>query len=124
MSHVRAGNRDGRALIAPSRAGNIGIMLMDAEATRDLDIEPRVEAIGRALVAAMPTARKTPRAAVERRVMAAMVDDPALRAAVFRFVDVRPACTAPADLARHLGELLAEADDSPLAQRGAALAGG
>ncbi|WP_272474305.1 proline dehydrogenase family protein [Baekduia alba] len=99
-------------------------MLMDAEATRDLDIESSVTTIGRALVAAMPTARKTPRAAVERRVMAAMVDDPELRAAVFRFVDVRPACTDPSDLARHLGELLAEADDSPLAQRGAALAGG
>jgi len=28
-----------------------------------------------------------------------MVDDPELRAAVFRFVDVRPACTDPDDLA-------------------------
>ena len=56
--------------------------------------------------------------------MAAMVADPALRAAVFRFVDVRPACDGPDDVARHLGELLAEADESPLARRGAALAGG
>jgi proline dehydrogenase len=99
-------------------------MLMDAEATRDLEIEPAVAAIGRELVAAMPTARRTPRAAVERRVMGAMVADPELRAAVFRFVDVRPACTDADELARHLGELLAEADDSPLARRGAALAGG
>jgi proline dehydrogenase len=88
-------------------------------------IEPRVAEIGRALVAAMPTARRMPRAAVERRVMAAMVDDPELRAAVFRFVDVRPACDSPADLARHLGELLAEASaSSPLAARGASLATG
>jgi proline dehydrogenase len=100
-------------------------MLMDVEATSDQEIEPRVSSIGRALVEAMPTARRTPRAAVERRVMAAMVDDPELRAAVFRFVDVRPACTDPDDLARHLGELLDEAGDaSPLAHRGAALAGG
>src|SRR3954471_12795867 len=124
MSHVDSAKRDGHTLLAGARAGNIEIMLMDAEATRDLDIEPRVTTIGRALVAAMPTARKTPRAAVERRVMAAMVDDPELRAAVFRFVDVRPACTDPRELARHLGELLAEADGSPLARRGAALAGG
>src|SRR3954471_11236749 len=125
MSHVDSAKRDGHTLLAGARAGNIEIMLMDAEATRDLDIEPRVTTIGRALVAAMPTARKTPRAAVERRVMAAMVDDPELRAAVFRFVDVRPACDTPEDLARHLGELLAEAADaSPLAARGAALAGG
>lgn len=88
-------------------------------------IEPRVAEIGRALVAAMPTARRTPRAAVERRVMAAMVDDPELRAAVFRFVDVRPACDSPDDLARHLGELLSEASaTSPLAARGASLATG
>src|SRR3954452_10582400 len=99
-------------------------MLMDAEASRGLDLETGVATIGRDLVAAMPTARHTPRAAVERRVMGAMVADPQLRAAVFRFVDVRPACADPRDLARHLGELLAEAGGSPLARRGAALAGG
>jgi proline dehydrogenase len=122
MSHVRARNRDGRALLGAARAGNIATMLMDADATRGL--EPAVATIGRELVAAMPTARHTPRAAVERRIMGAMVADPELRAAVFRFVDVRPACADPAELARHLGELLAEADGSPLARRGAALAGG
>jgi RHH-type proline utilization regulon transcriptional repressor/proline dehydrogenase/delta 1-pyrroline-5-carboxylate dehydrogenase len=95
-------------------------MLMDAETTHDL--EPAIKAIGAQLVAGMPSARRTPRAAVERRIMGAMVADPELRAAVFRFVDVRPACADPGDLARHLGELLAEAD-SPLARRGAALAG-
>jgi RHH-type proline utilization regulon transcriptional repressor/proline dehydrogenase/delta 1-pyrroline-5-carboxylate dehydrogenase len=97
-------------------------MLMDAETTQDL--EPAVQAIGAQLVAAMPGERHTPRAAVERRVMGAMVADPELRAAVFRFVDVRPACADPADVARHLGELLAEAQESSLARRGAALAGG
>jgi RHH-type proline utilization regulon transcriptional repressor/proline dehydrogenase/delta 1-pyrroline-5-carboxylate dehydrogenase len=97
-------------------------MLMDAETTHDL--EPAIKTIGARLVDAMPGARHTPRAAVERRVMGAMIDDPALRAAVFRFVDVRPACADPADVARHLGELLAQADDSRLARRGAALAGG
>jgi RHH-type proline utilization regulon transcriptional repressor/proline dehydrogenase/delta 1-pyrroline-5-carboxylate dehydrogenase len=97
-------------------------MLMTAEPTQEL--EAAVAAVGARLVAAMPGGRHTPRAAVERRVMAAMVADPALRAAVFRFVDVRPACDGADDVARHLGELLAEADGSPLARRGAALAGG
>jgi len=122
LSQRRVRNRNGRALLRPARAGNIATMLMDAEATQGL--EPAIAAIGRELVAAMPAARHTPRAAIERRIMGAMVDDPELRAAVFRFVDVRPACTGPGDLARHLGELLGEAEDSPLAQRGAALAGG
>ena len=85
-------------------------MLMDAEATHGL--EPAIAAIGRELVAAMPAARHTPRAALERRIMGAMVDDAELRAALFRFVDVRPACATPQDLTRHLHELLAEAEES------------
>ena len=38
-----------------------------------------------------------------------LVRDPALRAALFRFVDVRPACATPADVTRHLHELLEDA---------------
>ena len=45
------------------------------------------------------------------------MSDPALRAALFRFVDVRPACATPQDVTRHLHELLAEAEDSRLAGR-------
>lgn len=55
--------------------------------------------------------------------MRRLVDDPELRAALFRFVDVRPACAGPADLVRHLEELLADAPDSPTARRGARLVG-
>ena len=44
------------------------------------------------------------------------MSDPALRAALFRFVDVRPACATPADVTRHLHELLADAEDSRLAR--------
>jgi RHH-type proline utilization regulon transcriptional repressor/proline dehydrogenase/delta 1-pyrroline-5-carboxylate dehydrogenase len=87
-------------------------MLMDVEPTQDL--EPAVATIGARLAHAMPTARHTPRAAVERRIMGAMAADPELRAA----------CHDADELARHLGELLAEAEDSPMARRGAALAGG
>ena len=41
------------------------------------------------------------------------MSDPALRAALFRFVDVRPACATPADVTRHLHELLDEAQRLP-----------
>ncbi len=49
--------------------------------------------------------------------MRRLVNDPELRAALFRFVDVRPACTSNEDVARHLKELLADAAGSPTAQR-------
>jgi RHH-type proline utilization regulon transcriptional repressor/proline dehydrogenase/delta 1-pyrroline-5-carboxylate dehydrogenase len=52
-----------------------------------------------------------------------LMSDPALRAALFRFVDVRPACTTPADVTRHLNELLAEAEGSKPARRAHALTG-
>jgi RHH-type proline utilization regulon transcriptional repressor/proline dehydrogenase/delta 1-pyrroline-5-carboxylate dehydrogenase len=52
------------------------------------------------------------------------MDDPDLRAAVFRFVDVRPACADAPALARHLAELLADTEASALGQRGARLAAG
>jgi proline dehydrogenase len=122
LSQRRGCDRDERALLELARAGNIATMLMDAEMRGDL--EPAIAAIGRELVAAMPAERHTPRAALERRIMGAMVDDAELRAAVFRFVDVRPACADPDDLARHLSELRSESEDPPLARRGAALADG
>lgn len=56
--------------------------------------------------------------------MAAMMRDESLRAAIFRFVDVRPACRTQDDLARHLAELLEDAGRSPLGRRVAALAEG
>ncbi len=41
--------------------------------------------------------------------MQTMIGDPRLRAALFRFVDVRPACRDRGELVRHLNEYLAEA---------------
>jgi proline dehydrogenase len=80
-----------------------------------------IEAVGAQLLSALPQARHTPRAALERRMMSTLVADPALRAAIFRFVDVRPACADAAELTEHLAELLAQADGSAIAQRGAGL---
>ncbi|MEV4418692.1 proline dehydrogenase family protein [Patulibacter sp. NPDC049589] len=78
---------------------------------------------GERIAAALPRRSHAPKAIVERRVMGAMMDDEELRAAVFRFVDVRPACRTRADLADHLAELLDAAQGSRLAGLGAGLAG-
>jgi RHH-type proline utilization regulon transcriptional repressor/proline dehydrogenase/delta 1-pyrroline-5-carboxylate dehydrogenase len=64
----------------------------------------------------MPKPRAVSAARVERRMTDMLVKDPALRAALFRFVDVRPACATPQDVTRHQHELLSDAD-SQHAQR-------
>lgn len=92
-------------------------------APSDPGLEPAIGAIGHALADRLPAPGRSPSAIAERRMMRRLVDDPALRAALFRFVDVRPACSGPADVVRHLTELLADAEDSRTAQRAAALTG-
>lgn len=87
-------------------------------------LEAAITRIGTDLGRSLPRPRRTPSAVAERRVMGAMIDDEQLRAALFRFVDVRPACRDRRDIARHLAELLAEADDSWLGRRGSGLAEG
>jgi len=82
-------------------------------------LEPAIQAVGRDLAGRMPEPRKLSAAAAEQRLTDLMMQDDALRAALFRFVDVRPACTTPADVVRHLQELLTEVHDSPAAQRAA-----
>lgn len=79
--------------------------------------EPAVTAVGTDLAHHLPHPSRAPAAVVERRMMRRLVDDPELRAALFRFVDVRPACRTPAEVSRHLEELLADATTSPTAQR-------
>jgi proline dehydrogenase len=87
------------------------------------DLEGPIMRIGTDLATRMPRPRAVSAARVERRMQELMMRDPALRAALFRFVDVRPACATPADVTRHLHELLAEADDSRLAGRAASITG-
>lgn len=82
-------------------------------------LEPAIQQVGREIAAQMPEPRKLSVAAAEQRVTDLMMQDDGLRAALFRFVDVRPACTDSADVVRHLQELLEEADDSRAAQRAA-----
>ena len=60
--------------------------------TTPLDLEAPIRTIGTDLAARMPKPRAVSAARVERRMTDMLVKDPALRAALFRFVDVRPAC--------------------------------
>jgi proline dehydrogenase len=72
-------------------------------------VEALIPDIGHRLAAGMAQHRD-PRAAVEARMMDRIADRPDLRAAIFRLVDVRPACRTYPDLAAHLAALLDEVD--------------
>ena len=82
-----------------------------------LDLEAPIRTIGTDLAARMPKPRVVSAARVERRMTEMLVKDPELRAALFRFVDVRPACDTPQDVTRHLHELLQDAPNSGKARR-------
>jgi proline dehydrogenase len=80
---------------------------IDAEAADDH--EPQIHVVGHRLAAAMAT-HHDPRAAIEARMMDRIADRPDLRAAIFRLVDVRPACRTLPDVAAHLAALLDEVE--------------
>ena len=71
--------------------------------------EALIPEIGHRLATGMEHHRYV-RAALEARMMDRIAARPDLRAAIFRLVDVRPACRTYADLAAHLGALLDEVD--------------
>ena len=73
--------------------------------------EADVQRIGRELAAALPARGRNPIKALDDRAMELASRDAELRAALFRLVDVTPACRSLDDLARHLGEYLAEVDE-------------
>jgi proline dehydrogenase len=72
-------------------------------------LEADVRGWGRRLAEQLPSGGRNPAALVERRMMQTVIGDPRLRAALFRFVDVRPACRDRGELVRHLHEYLEEA---------------
>ncbi|MBA2347042.1 MAG: proline dehydrogenase family protein [Solirubrobacterales bacterium] len=77
--------------------------------------EADVLAIGRALAGAMPSAARRPFAALDDKAMALASQDAELKAALFRFVDVVPACRSVDDLATHLAGFLSEVEEQPIA---------
>src|SRR5215210_5891674 len=69
--------------------------------------------VGRELAAALPTGRRRPLRALDDKAMDLASADADLRAALFRFVDVVPACRNQDDLARHLTGFLREVGEPP-----------
>ena len=78
------------------------------------DLEPDIQRIGRELAGAFPSAARHPLRSVDARAMELASSDAELKAALFRFVDVAPACRSLDDLARHLTGLLEEVDSAPM----------
>ncbi|HSD75852.1 MAG TPA: proline dehydrogenase family protein [Solirubrobacteraceae bacterium] len=75
--------------------------------------EEQIVAVGRDLAAALPRHSRRSLRGLDDRAMDLASQDAALRAALFRFVDVVPACRSLDDLARHLTGFLDEVDDRP-----------
>ena len=76
-------------------------------------LEPEVQRVGRELAAALPQGPRGPLRALDDRAMEFASQDAELKAALFRFVDVVPACRSLDDLARHLTAFLADVDEPP-----------
>src|SRR3954468_8607949 len=69
--------------------------------------------IGRDLAAKFPPRARHPVRALDAKAMELSAQDAELRAALFRFVDVTPACDSLDELARHLAGYLEDVDQKP-----------
>ena len=77
------------------------------------ELEREIQRVGLELSGAFPSRRGHPIKALDERAMDLASRDAELRAALFRFVDVVPACRSLDDLASHLTGFLHEVDDQP-----------
>src|SRR5438874_11245520 len=78
-----------------------------------MPVEAELEEVGRALYASFPQRSRNPVKALDARAMELTSSDAELRAALFRFVDVTPACRSLDDLATHLTGFLGEVQERP-----------
>src|SRR5215217_1323883 len=69
--------------------------------------------IGRSIDAALPSAVRHPLRALDTKAMDVATADEQLRAAIFRFVDVVPACRSVDDVVAHLTGFLDEVGERP-----------
>ncbi|MEY2440812.1 MAG: proline dehydrogenase, partial [bacterium] len=76
-------------------------------------LEREIQRVGLKVADAFPSRRGHPLKALDERAMELASQDAELRAALFRFVDVVPACRSLDDLATHLAGFLDEVDDQP-----------
>jgi len=75
--------------------------------------EAEILEIGRRIHAALPSAARHPIRALDSKAMDLATADQELRAALFRFVDVVPACRSVDDIVAHLTGFLEEVGDRP-----------
>ena len=76
-------------------------------------LEQELFAVGRRLAGAMPSSARRPMKALDDKAMDLASRDAELKAALFRFVDVVPACRNLDDLAQHLTGFLREVEEPP-----------
>jgi proline dehydrogenase len=76
-------------------------------------LERELQAVGRRLYDALPSPTRNPLKALDDRAMDLASQDAELKAALFRFVDVVPACRSLEDLSRHLTGFLGEVEHRP-----------
>ena len=100
---------------APAQPDAGGLVSSSAEAPelREDAVEPSMRRVGGELAQAFPSSSRHPVRALDARAMEMASSDRELRAALFRFVDVVPACRSLDDLARHLIGFLEEVPDTP-----------
>jgi len=79
----------------------------------DATLERELHAVGEQLWSALPPAARNPLKAADEKAMEFAAQDAELKAALFRFVDVVPACRSLDDLARHLTGFLREVEEKP-----------
>jgi RHH-type proline utilization regulon transcriptional repressor/proline dehydrogenase/delta 1-pyrroline-5-carboxylate dehydrogenase len=76
----------------------------------DAALERETAAVGERLYEALPAPTRNPLKAMDDKAMDLASQDAELKAALFRFVDVVPACRSLEDLARHLTGFLGEVE--------------
>jgi proline dehydrogenase len=81
-------------------------------ATNGDPLEQEIRRVGEQLAAAFPSAARHPMRALDARATELASSDQELKAALFRFVDVVPACRSLDDLALHLTGFLSEIPDA------------
>jgi len=79
----------------------------------DALLEARLLEVGKRLAGALPAGMRNPLKAADDKAMELASQDAELKAALFRFVDVVPACRSLDDLARHLTGFLGEVEEPP-----------
>ena len=86
---------------------------MSNERSIDGELEAEIHSVGATIVDKLPAPARGPVAALDERAMRLTTEDPELRTALFRLVDVTPACRNLDDLASHLAEFAENVEEPP-----------